>query len=478
MTAERTGVGRHVVPAQPTGNPEPSSAGLGRVRTTRQRVFAHGVPPLLVAGDLMAVVGAGTVAQLAPGRSLLLAVTTTLLYRLAGLYRSRLTFSLLDDLPALVGRAVVAAAVLTTLDALWRGVPDRRLLQAGLHACVLVLVLREIVYALVRRLRSRRVVAHRTLVLGAGQVGVQLARLMLEHPSHGLQPVGFLDDRPLLAPDELALPLLGAPRDLAATIVDQQVTVVAIAFGALREPAMVDVLRTCDRLRCEIFYVPRLFELAQSGPKMDQLWGLPLLRLPRAAFRTPSWRCKRLLDVVLAALALLLLSPLMAAIALAVRLESGPGVLFRQERVGLDGRVFLLLKFRSLRPESIDESQTTWTIAADARVRTVGRLLRRTSLDELPQLINVLRGDMSLVGPRPERPHFVSAFTQSFPRYPDRHRVPSGLTGWAQVHGLRGDTSIADRARFDNYYIENWSVWTDIKILLRTVPTLLQGQGR
>ena len=173
----------------------------------------------------------------------------------------------------------------------------------------------------------------------------------------------------------------------------------------------------------------------------------------------------------------MLLSPLLALLALAVRLETGKGVIFRQERVGCDGVPFALMKFRSLRPLDENESQTNWNISHDARLGPVGRLLRKTSLDELPQLFNILRGDMSLVGPRPERPHFVDQFGELYTGYADRHRVPSGLTGWAQVHGLRGNTSIDERARFDNFYIENWSLWLDIKILLRTAVSVFTRPG-
>jgi exopolysaccharide biosynthesis polyprenyl glycosylphosphotransferase len=245
----------------------------------------------------------------------------------------------------------------------------------------------------------------------------------------------------------------------------------------MREPTTVQILRTCDRHKCEIFVVPRLFEMHGLGSGVDQIWGLPLVRLRRAAFRAPSWRLKRLFDVVVSGVALLLLAPLMLACALAVRLEGGRGVLFRQERVGLDGRPFQLLKFRSLRPASDDESRTRWNVANDARMGRVGRFLRHTSLDELPQLLNILRGDMSLVGPRPERPHFVHEFTREFPRYAARHRVPAGLTGLAQVHGLRGDTSIEERAQFDNAYIETWSLWSDVKIMLRTAWAVVRGTG-
>ncbi|MBC7375356.1 MAG: sugar transferase [Frankiales bacterium] len=271
--------------------------------------------------------------------------------------------------------------------------------------------------------------------------------------------------------------MLGDHESLASNIVEFGFRDVVAAFGSAPESQMVDIIRTCDRLEVEIFFVPRLFELHHTSKDMDQVWGLPLVRLRRAAFRSFSWRLKRVFDVVASGSALLLLAPVMAVIALAVRLEGGPGVLFRQERVGLDNRSFELLKFRSLKPVDEVESQTQWNIALDDRLGPVGRFLRSSSLDELPQLWNILRGEMTVVGPRPERPHFVETFTRTFPRYTARHRVPAGLTGWAQVHGLRGDTSIQDRSRFDNYYIENWSLWADIKIVLRTVGGVLRRAG-
>jgi lipopolysaccharide/colanic/teichoic acid biosynthesis glycosyltransferase len=161
-----------------------------------------------------------------------------------------------------------------------------------------------------------------------------------------------------------------------------------------------------------------------------------------------------------------------------VRIESGPGVIFRQTRVGRNGVLFECLKIRSMRPADEVESATNWSVADDSRVGRAGRFLRRTSLDELPQLWNILRGDMTLVGPRPERPHFVDKFSVEFDRYAHRHRVQAGLTGLAQVSGLRGDTSIADRARYDNYYIEHWSLWLDIKILIRTFFQMVNARGR
>jgi exopolysaccharide biosynthesis polyprenyl glycosylphosphotransferase len=252
---------------------------------------------------------------------------------------------------------------------------------------------------------------------------------------------------------------------------------VIVAFGAVPDGELVQALRACERLDCEIYVVPRLFELASSGsPDAEHVWGLPCVRLPRAPFRAHAWRAKRILDAAVAATGLIALAPLLLLIALAVRLEVGPGVLFRQERLGLDGRRFSLVKFRTLLPAA-GGAPEGWSVVADERMGRVGRFLRRTSLDELPQLWNVLLGQMSLVGPRPERPCYAEMFAETHPRYADRLRVPAGVTGLAQVVGLRGNTSVGERVRFDNFYIEHWSFWRDVKIIARTIGSVLLMRG-
>ena len=441
-------------------------------------LLRYGVRPLLLAADaaawVISIVIAGDTVKL----NLALMVLTVCLFNTAGLYRSRLSLSALDDLPPLLGRVFAAAALTASLSLLFdKTVVSNKLLVMASVMAVCIVALRASVYTLIRRVRAGGWVSHPTLILGAGRVGGQIATLLVEHPSYGLSPVGFLDNDPLLSVEERAVPLLGGHEALASVIVAFGVRDVIVAFGSGPESAMVDIIRTCDRLDTEIFFVPRLFELHHTSRDMDQVWGLPLVRLRRAAFRSPSWRLKRGLDLLIGCIALIGLAPVFAAVALCVRLEVGPGIIFRQTRVGLDGRPFQVLKFRSLLPADEGESQTLWNIQHDSRLGRVGAFIRATSLDELPQLWNIVRGDMTLVGPRPERPHFVESFTASFPRYTARHRVPAGLTGWAQVHGLRGDTSIADRARFDNYYIENWSLWSDVKIVMRTVLTVLRRSG-
>jgi exopolysaccharide biosynthesis polyprenyl glycosylphosphotransferase len=478
----------HRLGARRANRPVRSASSAAAVVTRPAWMFGgwllrDGVRPLLLGADLTACAIATAIVHRPHWTTGLFVALLVGLYGFGGLYRSRLSLSLLDDVPRVVGRwlAAVALTVLTQSArsrASW-GQDDVNwsMVITAMTAVLLILVLRAIAYNFVRRVRSQRRVAHRTLILGAGHVGEQVARTLLKRSEYGLQPIGFVDNHPLIDPETCSVPLLGGTETLSDVLVREDVRNVVVAFGSVRESQMVDIIRTCDRLRCEIFLVPRLFELHQVSDDMDTVWGLPLVRLRRATYRSHGWHVKRVFDVIFASASLLVLWPLMTAAAIAVRLEGGPGILFRQERVGADGRRFDVLKFRSLRPVDDAESATNWNIQHDDRLGPVGRFLRKSSIDELPQLFNILRGEMSLVGPRPERPHFVAQFRQTYPRYVARHRVPSGLTGWAQVHGLRGDTSIADRAMFDNYYIENWSLWLDVKILLRTVGSVVRGQG-
>jgi exopolysaccharide biosynthesis polyprenyl glycosylphosphotransferase len=345
---------------------------------------------------------------------------------------------------------------------------------AGL-ATLALLIGRGVAYKTIRDARARGIVRESTLIVGAGQVARRVARTLQQHREFGLVPIGFLDS---VDDTDLELPILGDASDLERIVLQFRVKRVIVAFGATTEPEMVKIIRTCDRLPVEMYVMPRFFELG-VGPESaatEDLWGIPLMQVRRAALRTFAWRTKRMFDLVVGTLLLILVSPVFLAAALAVRLSSDGPVFFTQLRVGQRGHLFGLLKFRTMVEN--DDSDTTWSVAKDDRVTPVGRILRRTSIDELPQLINVLKGEMSLVGPRPERPFFVDQFRVGVHGYDDRHRVPAGMTGWAQVHGLRGDTSLEERALFDNYYVEHWSLWRDMMILARTVWVVLRGQGR
>ena len=456
-------------------------SGRGWKRTAR---------PYLILSDVVAVTIAILLVPTPPMLTMLgmyvgVAVTLTCL----GAYRSRLTLSALDDLPVFLVAALVGGfAQLATRAVAGEPIPSRLVLQA-LAVAAAITIARAVAYVAVREARRRGLVEHRALILGAGEIGRQVAETMLEHPEFGLRPVGFLDSQAPADAETLPVPLLGSYADLASRVRRDGVSEVVVAFGApapddqarqaRHDDDLISTMRACDRLSTEIFCVPRFFELHHRSRDMDQLWGISLVRVRRSSWRSGSWRIKRAFDIAAAGGALVILAPLMGAIALAVRLENGPGVLFRQTRVGLDGVSFTLLKFRSVRPADLGMTDATpvFSVNGHAGLGPISAFLRKASLDELPQLINVVRGDMSIVGPRPERDVFVEQFSKTVPRYAERHRAPVGLTGWAQVNGLRGNTSIEERVRFDNYYIQNWSLWLDAKIIARTVSAVVLTRG-
>ena len=441
------------------------------------RPLRDGVRPLFIAADVAACALAWLIHPIDTGVAVAFAVVLVVVFGQLGMYRSRLALLLLDDLPRMAAGWIVTVAVALIgtqlvrnffVDLTWTAL-----------ALVAVVVLRGSSYTAVRQLRRRGFVSHGTLIVGAGETGRTLARLLGEHPESGLRLLGHLDlEADTARADGIEhTPLLGRPADVAAVLTNVRPRVLIVAHGMVPDDQLVELVRACHRQRCEVFVVPRMHEIQHVGTGMDFIGDMPLVRLRRAAYRSRTWRLKRLCDAVFASLAIVALSPLLALCAIAVYREGGKGVIFRQQRVGGDGRLFWLMKFRSMRPVNESESQTNWNIANDDRLGPVGRFLRKSSIDELPQLFNIVRGDMSFVGPRPERPHFVAEFDRLYRGYNARHRVPAGLTGWAQVHGLRGDTSIDTRARFDNFYIENWSLWLDLKILLRTAISIFRSPG-
>lgn len=344
-------------------------------------------------------------------------------------------------------------------------------------ATVAVLLGRGMLYAAVRALRRRGHGLTPTVIIGAGATGEAVARILEQRQEFGLRPIGFIDS---VDPEheDLPLPVLGRPAELVNVMARTNARNIVIAYGAARESRMVGILRTVHEFPYEVFALPRFFELgrAADGRPADDLWGFPLVRVRRPALTSLAWQVKRAFDVVVAGVLTVLLAPVLALTALAVKLSSPGPVLFRQTRMSRKGRMFEILKFRTMRQTGDPDAE--WGTPED-RVTPVGRILRPTRLDELPQLINVLRGEMSLVGPRPECPKYIERFADEIRGYTERHRVPAGLTGWAQVNGLMGDdASMEERTRFDNGYIESWSLWQDIVILFRTLPAVLRrGSG-
>jgi exopolysaccharide biosynthesis polyprenyl glycosylphosphotransferase len=400
------------------------------------------------------------------------------------LTRERLGASALDDAGPIFRRVCIAYAVGSTSMVLMDLSHHGKVLLAvaALTAPTLV-VGRALAYSIERTIR-REGKSARAVVVGGGEIARRLVTTLAEHDEYGLDVVGVIDDDPKLSSTELGTRVLGDLHALSNLVSTHRINVVIVAFSSSEHAGMVDVIRAAMANGAQVWVIPRFFELGY-GSRGDHLWGLPVVRLQNPARSRPEWILKRTLDFVLAGLGLLVLSPLMAAIAALVYLESGRPIFFKQTRLGLDGREFAILKFRTMSVVEEELASVEWAsvrtptdalmldVAADRQRSTrLGRFLRDTSLDELPQLFNVVRGDMSLVGPRPERPHFVRLFSEHYPNYGSRHRLPAGLTGWAQIHGLRGDTSIEERAAFDNYYIENWSLAGDLKILAKSVGVL------
>jgi exopolysaccharide biosynthesis polyprenyl glycosylphosphotransferase len=397
---------------------------------------------------------------------------TFLILMCTGSHRTRINPLVGDDVPSLLGRLAVPVLVLAPFIGSY--VALAHFVRMSPVVIAFVFFGRTVSYKLVREARAIGLVQERTLIVGAGTLGSKAATTLKDHPEFGLVPIGFLDS---FDDAGVPLPILGAVDELESVVRQYEVSRVIVAFGGTREEDLVPIIRACDRLPVEVHVMPRFFELgvAKEGAFTDDLWGIPLVRLRRSALRTVAWRTKRVFDLIFGSVLVIVCAPIFAVAALAVRLSSPGPIFFKQQRIGQRGEVFELLKFRTLYVN--EDADTTWNVGRDERRTKVGRLMRTLSIDELPQLMNVLRGEMSLVGPRPERPFFVDQFRVAIPGYDDRHRVPAGMTGWAQVHGLRGDTSIKDRAVFDNQYVENWSLWRDLVILVRTVGTLVNGGG-
>jgi exopolysaccharide biosynthesis polyprenyl glycosylphosphotransferase len=389
----------------------------------------------------------------------------------SGLHRLRICLRVSDQFGRILAAVALPALLLLPL------LPAAAAIRLALTGAGLVVVVRLVACAVLRAAHRRDVATEPVLVLGSGTFGAYLASQLRQHPELGLRVSGFLDDgRPRR---DLPEPTLGQSGDLARVVTEFGVRRVIVCYGDWHDEDLVPILRACRRLPADVCVVPRLHEIGLAVPRacLDEVWGVPLIPLRRLGRGPAAGGLKRALDIVAAAVLLTVTLPLLLVLAAALRLQTGQSPLFRQRRVTGDGRQATILKLRTIAgARDPGDADTRWSVNP-AQCSRLGRVLRATHLDELPQLINVLSGDMSLVGPRPERGYFADRFGQQIPRYGDRDRMRAGLTGWAQVHGLHGDTSIAERSRFDNQYIEYWSPWLDAVILVRTIGSAVTGLG-
>ncbi|MBC9725140.1 exopolysaccharide biosynthesis polyprenyl glycosylphosphotransferase [Streptomyces sp. TRM68367] len=463
----------------------PRETGEGLRLPAGQRTAARWAPalPLLATDTTAALVAASALPHLLLTVPLLLAALW--LKARAALYRPAAVPAVLDELPAVCARIAVSWCALAALVA---GLSPAHALSARtlLTGCVLHSAAscagRGAVHWHRRRTLLRRPAA--TLVVGPAATAQRVAAAFLRHPPCGLRPVGVLADD---TTGGEGLPVLGTAEEVQRAVTQNSVGAVLVVGSAGEHDWLLGELADAgcalweveadapgyDRTVRAVYDETGRTALGRS--RREQIAGFSCRRLDTR--RHAGSAAKRALDVLVSGTLLLLAGPVLLLCAVVLRVSEGPQVVFRQERVGEDGRLFTLLKFRTHRPADPDEAATRWSVGDVPDMSRFCRFLRRTSLDELPQLWNVCRGDMSLVGPRPERPYFVARFSQAHPGYAARHRMRTGITGLAQIHGLRGDTSIEDRARFDNAYIDHWSLWQDVCILLRTAAALVRTTG-
>ena len=471
----------------------PAVAGSSR-RRADWLLEGSGWPLLVLLSDVVALTLGLWTARLAAGAALdasadrlmwVYPLTVLAVFGARGMYRHALQTRPLDEAVRALAGTSLAAMVLVTLAAFTElHAEDARFIaRAWLFATVYVAGFRVLLLLARHYLRTSGRIGKPTLIVGAGRIGAAVERSLVKSQEIGLRPIGYLDLDPVPDPqvEGRQAPVLGSPSEVAAVADQTGAKHVILAFTSAPDSVLIPIVRECERRRLEVSLVPRLFESMSERISLQHLGGVPVLALRPVNPRSWQFAVKHVFDRVGAAILLLALSPMMLLAAVAIKLSSPGPVFFQQRRIGRDGREFDMLKFRSMRVQSYPEpvqllppGLAPGGVEGEDRRTSVGRMLRRFGLDELPQFINVLKGDMSLIGPRPERPEFVEIFEERILRYEDRHRVKSGITGWAQVHGLRGRTSLPDRLELDNYYIQNWSLALDLKILLMTMVAIFR----
>ena len=395
-----------------------------------------------------------------------------------GYYRTRMQTDLAEDAASIAVALAVAGAVAITFLA-FDSTADPKLstmVEVAFISFAVLIVTRLMGYAILRAIRRRGHLRSRAILVGTDRIAVEIAIEMEQRPSLGVDIVGHIPiEHPLGSHDHLG-PDVGPLETICEAVSVHRCDRVIFSTPSEGNPELITAIRDLLPAHAAVFVLPQLFQVGLGNNSLtpDTARGYALVRIGRSSHPQIALRLKRLLDIVGSAILLLLLSPLLAVLALVVKLSSPGPILFRQERLGQNGKRFNLLKFRSMHVNNDDDTAWTPDLSSGGGVTRVGRILRATSLDELPQLFNILRGQMSFVGPRPERPTFAEAFTKTIPYYDQRHRMPSGLTGLAQVQGLRGDTPLEERVKYDNLYIDQWSLAYDFRIVLRTIWSILR----
>ena len=392
---------------------------------------------------------------------------------LGGLYTSRRAHNFVSEVFDVVKTTAIAFLVLVTLTYFVRDVRYSRavLILWGVFNMLLLAGSRGLSMAALRRMRAHGYNLRHVLVVGSGDLGERVVQTLTAQAALGMRVCGvIIDDEDIDSgiTSVAQVPVIGTVSQLSQRLTQRHIDQVIVALPIHKLGALRGIMDVLSKETVDVRLIPDFYQYMTLCGSIEELSGLPIINLQSTPLLGWNLALKRSFDVIFASLGLVLIAPLMGLIALWVRLSSPGPIFYLQERVGMDGACFQMVKFRTMHLDAEDRG-AQMTAADDPRRTAVGTLLRRLSLDELPQLWNVLRGDMSLVGPRPERPCFIENFKQEIPRYALRHKIKAGMTGWAQVNGLRGNTSIAKRIELDLYYIENWSLLLDLKIVLRTI---------
>jgi Undecaprenyl-phosphate glucose phosphotransferase len=393
-------------------------------------------------------------------------------FRRMGLYRPMRGVRRTRELWVLVNANALSILLLISMTYLFREKSSQFSRLVFLYFWVLATLLtvfeRSALRFFLRELRRKGYNLRYMLLVGSGQVASDMVSRVRLHQELGIQLVGCLSRDGSEKRGPGGIPVVGSYNDMGQFLNRADIDQIVVALPLEDQQVLPEIMEQLKDSMLDIKIIPDLYQFASIGGAIEEFEGLPVISLQGCPLDGINLVSKRVLDLIIASLALIIFSPLMLIIAILVKLTSRGAVFFKQERVSFDGSRFHIVKFRTMYTDA-EKSGPGWTTPGDDRVTPLGRLLRSTSLDELPQLFNVLRGDMSIVGPRPERPVFIKEFRQHIPRYMLRHKVPAGITGWAQVHGWRGDTSIDKRIEYDLYYIENWSLLLDLKIVCMTV---------
>ena len=393
-----------------------------------------------------------------------------------GLYNPRRRATPIDEFYALIKSVSLGMLLLMAATFFYRGFSYSRLvfLFIWISSIFLLTISRSFIIYYKRWRHHRGKDVLNVAIIGADKQANLIFENILNHPGLGFRVKGYFGAAGNLSPKTRHL---GTIEQLPSVIRQEKIHVLILTPTEKQTDSLLEILQRCEGLNVEFLVLPDLLEIITSQLQFMQLGGVPLLQIKDVPIKGWNAVLKRAFDLICSLLGLIFLSPLFFIVSLLIKLDSRGSVFYKQERIGFDGKQFMLYKFRSMLPDAEAETGPIWATENDPRRTRIGTFLRRTSIDELPQLLNVLKGDMSLVGPRPERTFFVEKFKNEIPRYRERHRVKSGMTGWAQVNGLRGNTPINERTKYDIYYVENWSFAFDLKILLKTIWAVLFGKN-